>query len=156
MNGLGDKEMINMLYDAGSKNVEIDLIVRGICKLRSEMPFSNNIRVTRIVDRFLEHSRIFAFYNDGDWEVYISSADLLTRNLRRRVESAIPIFNKELINEIIDILKIQLNDNTKAKWVDKNSNNINKEITDDKILYRAQIDTYLYLQKKSMMGGLLS
>lgn len=152
MNGLSDKEMIDMLYNAGDKNVEIDLIVRGICKLRPEKPFSKNIQITRIVDRFLEHSRIYAFYNDGDWEVYISSSDLLTRNIRRRVESIIPVYDKKLIKEIISILKIQLKDNTKAKFLDKDINNIDKKPETGDNLYRAQIDTYLYLQKKTLMG----
>ncbi len=152
MNGLGDKEMIDMLYNAGEKNVNIDLIVRGICKLRPGKPFSKNIQITRIVDRFLEHARIYAFYNDGNWEVYISSSDLLTRNIRRRVESIIPIYNKQLINEIISILKIQLKDNTKAKFLDIDINNIDKNFKEGDNLFRAQIDTYLYLQKKTLMG----
>ncbi|MCF6365338.1 MAG: polyphosphate kinase 1 [Bacteroidales bacterium] len=151
MNGLGDKEIIDMLYDASSENVNIDLIVRGICKLRPGMPYSKNIKITRIVDRFLEHSRIYAFYNSGNWEVYISSSDLLTRNLRRRVEALIPVCNKELINEIIELLQIQLKDNTKAKFLDNQINNINKKIKKNSPLYRAQIDTYLYLQKKTLM-----
>lgn len=152
MNGLSDKEMIDMLYKAGDNNVDIDLIVRGICKLRPGKPYSNNIKITRIVDRFLEHSRIYAFYNEGEWEVYISSSDLQTRNIRRRVESIIPICDKELIKEIISILKIQLKDNTKAKFLDKDINNIDKKIEKGDNLFRAQIDTYLYLQKKTLMG----
>ncbi len=151
MNGLGDKEIIDMLYDASSENVNIDLIVRGICKLKPGMPYSENIKITRIVDRFLEHARIYAFYNNGDWEVYISSSDLLTRNIRRRVEALIPVYNKELIKEIIDILHIQLQDNTKAKFLDSEIKNIDKISEKNSPLYRAQIDTYLYLQKKTMM-----
>ncbi|NPA44324.1 MAG: polyphosphate kinase 1, partial [Chlorobi bacterium] len=141
MNGLGDKEVINLLYNASLNNVKIDLIVRGICKLKPQMEYSKNIKVTRIVDRFLEHSRIFAFYNNGDWEVYISSSDLLTRNIRRRVELVTPIENKVLKEEIIDILNIQLKDNTKAKFLDENGNNIDKKIEDKNSLFRAQIDT---------------
>ncbi len=152
MNGLGDKEIIDTFYNASLNNVSIDLIVRGICKLKPQMKYSKNIKVTRIVDRFLEHSRIFAFYNNGDWEVYISSSDLLTRNIRRRVELITPIEDKKLKDEIIDILKIQLKDNTKAKFLDKNGNNVDKKVIDKKILYRAQIDTYLYLQKKNLMN----
>jgi polyphosphate kinase len=152
MNGLGDKEMINLLYDADKKGVEIDLIVRGICKLRAGKPFSENIKVTRIVDRFLEHSRIYAFYNNGEWDVFISSSDMLTRNIRRRVESTVPIYNDDLKKEIIDLLEIQLKDNTKAKFLDKDMNNVDKDVDGSDNLYRAQIDTYLYLQKKSLMG----
>ena len=149
VNGLGDKEMIDMLYDAGNKGVKIDLIVRSICKLRPGMPFSQNITVTRIVDRFLEHSRIYAFYNDGNREVYISSSDFLTRNLRRRVEAAVPIYNTELINEIFDILELQLRDNTKAKFLDSCINNIDKEVSEKTKQYRAQSDIYNYLKEKN-------
>jgi len=152
MNGLGDKEIIDILYDASIQNVKIDLIVRGICKLKPQLEYSKNIKITRIVDRFLEHSRVFTFYNSGDWEVYISSSDLLTRNIRRRVELVTPIENIELKKEIIDILKIQLKDNTKAKFINSDGYNIEK-IKDKKAsLYRAQVDTYLYLQKKNLMG----
>jgi polyphosphate kinase len=152
MNGLGDKEMIDILYEAGEKNVKIDLIVRGICRLRPCLPFSENIQITRIVDRFLEHSRIYAFYNDGDWDVYISSSDLMERNIRRRIETTIPIYHKKLRKEIIEILKIQLKDNTKAKFLDHNINNIDKKRSTSGISYCAQIDTYLFLEKKSLMG----
>ncbi len=148
MNGIGDKEMIDYLYQASSENVDIELIVRGICKLKPRMPYSKNIKITRIIDRYLEHSRIYAFYNSGEWEVYISSSDLLTRNLRRRVEMMVPIYDKELINEIIDILHIQLRDNTKAKFLDENINNIKKERKNNSKKYRAQVDTYTYLKEK--------
>ncbi len=153
MNGLEEKEKIEALYAASSAGVKIDLIVRGICCLRPGMEFSKNIQVTRIVDRYLEHSRIFAFYNDNNWEVYISSADLMTRNLRRRVEAGIPIYNKKIKREVIDLLEIQLKDNTKAKFLDKNINNIDKVRNENEELYRAQVDTYLYLQKKTLIGG---
>ena len=152
MNGLGDKEIIDMFYKSSLNNVKIDLIVRGICKLKPQIEYSKNISVTRIVDRFLEHSRIFAFYNSGNWEVYISSSDLLTRNIRRRVELVTPIEDKDLKSEIIKILKIQLQDNTKAKFLDKNGQNIDKKIHKNSPLYRAQIDTYLHLQKKNLMN----
>jgi len=152
MNGLGDKEIIDIFYDASLNNVNIDLIVRGICKLKPQIEYSKNINVTRIVDRFLEHARIFIFYNEGDWEVYISSSDLLTRNIRKRVELVTPIENKALKEEIIDILQIQLQDNTKAKFIDGNGNNVDKKIKKNSSLFRAQIDTYLYLQKKNLMN----
>ena len=152
MNSLEERNIIDSLYNASLKDVEIDLIVRGICCLRPNMAFSKNIKVTRIVDRFLEHSRIFAFYNDGNWEVYISTADIMNRNLHRRVEIAVPIYDKRLIEEIIDILQIQLADNTKAVFLDKNICNIPKIAKTGKAANRAQIDTYLYLQKKYLMS----
>ncbi len=147
VNGIGDKEIIEMLYEAGMQGVKTDLIVRGICKLRPNMPFSKNITITRIIDRFLEHSRIYAFYNQGDWEIYLSSSDLLTRNLRRRIEVAFPIYHKTHIKEIIDILQMQLRDNVKAKILDENINNTDKEKSS--VEYRSQTDIYNYLKEKN-------
>ena len=106
MNGLHDQNMINELYNASENGVEIDLIVRGICCLVPNRPFSANIRVTRIVDMFLEHSRIWYFYNDGEEELFLTSADWMRRNLNRRIETAFPILNAEIKRNIIDILNI--------------------------------------------------
>ncbi len=152
VNGLQEEEVIEKFYEAGQAGVETDLIVRGICRLRSGKEFSKNIKVTRIVDRFLEHSRIFAFYNGGDWKVYLSTADLMNRNLKRRVEIAVPIFDKDLASEIVDLLHIQLKDNTKAKHLDEDINNIDIPLQDGEMKYRAQIDSYIYLQRKALMG----
>lgn len=91
MNGLHDQNMINELYNASENGVEIDLIVRGICCLVPNRPFSANIKVTRIVDMFLEHSRIWYFYNDGEEELFLTSADWMRRNLNRRIETAFPL-----------------------------------------------------------------
>ena len=96
MNGLHDQNMINELYNASENGVEIDLIVRGICCLVPNRPFSANIKVTRIVDMFLEHSRIWYFYNDGEEELFLTSADWMRRNLNRRIETAFPILNAEI------------------------------------------------------------
>ena len=111
MNGLHDQHMIEELYHASEAGVEIDLIVRGICCLVPNRPFSANIKVTRIVDMFLEHSRIWYFYNDGEEELFLTSADWMRRNLNRRIETAFPILNAEIKRNIIDILNIQLQDN---------------------------------------------
>ena len=85
--------------------------MRGICCLVPNQPYSANIKVTRIVDMFLEHSRIWYFYNDGAEELYLTSADWMRRNLSRRIETAFPIWDPEIKRSIIDILKIQLQDN---------------------------------------------
>jgi polyphosphate kinase len=153
MNSLEEVSVIEKLYEAGSKGVKIDLLIRGICCLRPNMPFSPNIRVIRIVDRFLEHSRIFAFYNNNKWEVYISSADLMTRNLHRRIECAAPILDQKLKKELMDFLQIQLSDNTSARLLDERCNHIEIPLKEDDKRFRAQIDTYLYLEKKFLMGG---
>ena len=123
MNGLHDKNMIDKLYQAGQEGVDIDLIVRGICCLVPGEPFSPNIKITRLVDMFLEHSRIWYFYNDGKEDLYLTSADWMQRNLNRRIETAFPILDSGLKKRIIDILDIQLKDNTKACWIGKDLQN---------------------------------
>ncbi len=118
MNSLVDVEMISALYAASQKGVQIDLIIRGMCCLRPGMPgLSENIRVMSIVGRFLEHSRIFYFQNgnDHDEEIYIGSADWMTRNLDRRIEVIVPIREPALCNSLKkDVLELLLTDNVQA------------------------------------------
>ncbi|WP_084281362.1 RNA degradosome polyphosphate kinase [Alkaliphilus transvaalensis] len=119
MNSLVDKEIIKALYQASIEGVEIHLIVRGICCLRPSIPqISENIKVRSIVGRFLEHSRIYYFYNNGEEEVYMSSADLMPRNLDRRIEVLFPIEDFKIKKRIINILFIELMDNVKARILD--------------------------------------
>jgi polyphosphate kinase len=117
MNALVDAQVIKALYRASQAGVSIDLIVRGICCLRPGVPgTSENIRVISIVDRFLEHARIFHFGNGGKGEVYLSSADWMPRNFQRRVEVMFPVEDEGLRDRVIDeILKIALRDNVKAR-----------------------------------------
>jgi polyphosphate kinase len=117
MNALVDPDMIRLLYRASRMGVRIDLLVRGVCCLRPGLPgVSENIRVTSIVGRFLEHSRIFYFRNGGKEEIYLGSADLMPRNLNRRVEILFPVENEELRERIRDeILTDYLMDNVKAR-----------------------------------------
>lgn len=147
MNGLHDQNMINELYNASENGVEIDLIVRGICCLVPNRPFSANIRMTRIVDMFLEHSRIWYFYNDGEEDLFLTSADWMRRNLNRRIETAFPILNAEIKQCIIDILKIQLQDNVKACLIDEHLHN-NFKRDDNPVKVRAQLAIYEYLKNK--------
>lgn len=115
MNALDDRQIIDALYEASAVGVEVDLIVRGICRLRPGLPGrSETIRVISIVGRFLEHARIFFFANGGSPEYYLSSADWMTRNLDSRVEAAVPIENPRLQEEVGAILDLQLADNVKA------------------------------------------
>ena len=109
--------MIKLLYEASQVGVHIDLLVRGICGLRPGLPgVSDNIRVVSIVGRYLEHSRIYYFLNGGDEEVYMGSADLMPRNLNRRVEVIFPVEEINLIRYIRDqILETYLSDNIKAR-----------------------------------------
>ncbi|MEQ8468732.1 polyphosphate kinase 1 [Coleofasciculus sp. E1-EBD-02] len=115
MNSLVDPKIIATLYEASQAGVQIDLIVRGICCLRpGVVGVSDNIRVVSIVGRFLEHSRIYYFYNQGDEEVYIGSADWMRRNLDRRVEAITPIEDPEIIKDLQEILAIMMADNRQA------------------------------------------
>ncbi len=116
MNALVDPELIRALYAASAKGVKIDLIIRGICCLRPGIPhLSENIRVISIVGRFLEHSRIFYFRNAGNEEIYIGSADWMTRNLDRRIEVVAPVDSPELLATLRDdVLELCLRDNVQA------------------------------------------
>jgi len=117
INRLADKEMIEKLYEASQAGVKIDLIVRGICMLRPGVPgLSENIAVRNIIGRFLEHSRVFYFANDGDEDVYIGSADLMSRNLKHRIEVVVPISAPELKHYLKNVLlTAYLRDNVKAR-----------------------------------------
>lgn len=147
MNGLHDQNMIDALYAASEQGVEIDLIVRGICCLVPNQPYSKNIKITRIVDMFLEHARIWYFYNDAQENLYLTSSDWMRRNLSRRIETAFPILDKNIKKEIIDILYIQLKDNVKACLIDDNlQNKFKKDDNSEKV--RAQVAIYDYLRSK--------
>jgi polyphosphate kinase len=118
MNGLADHSLIEELYEASGAGVRIDLIVRGICCLRPEVPgLSDNIRVISIVDRFLEHARIFYFENAGELEYLLASADWMPRNLDRRVEIAFPVLDPGLQAKVREVLEIQLADTVKARRI---------------------------------------
>ena len=117
MNALVDERCIDALYEASQAGVKVDLVVRGICSLRPQVEgLSENIRVISIVGRFLEHARIYYFHNNGEYEIYLGSADLMPRNLRRRVESLFPVEDEVIKANIMEkIVDIQLKDNVKAR-----------------------------------------
>ncbi len=148
INSLVDNKMIKKLYKAGKEGVKIKLIIRGICSLIPGVRgFSENIEVVSIVDRFLEHSRIFVFCNDGDEKYYISSADWMSRNLDRRIEAACPIYDKNIQAELRDFLNIQLRDNTRARVINEAQDNQYKKEPENPPV-RAQIDYYNFLKEK--------
>ena len=115
MNALEDPQMIRLLYRASQAGVKVELLVRGLCCLRPLVNgFSDNIRVTSIVGRFLEHSRVYYFRNQGNEEIYLGSADLMRRNLTHRVEILFPVGNTKLVRRLKDILDLQLADERKS------------------------------------------
>ncbi|MBY9082089.1 polyphosphate kinase 1 [Paenibacillus sp. HN-1] len=139
MNSLSNQQVIDDLYEANAAGVTIDLIVRGVCCLRPGVPdLSEHITVRSIVDRFLEHSRIYYFENGGEPEVYMSSADWMTRNLTRRVELMCPVKDKEAREQVVEILRISLRDNLKSSFLTPSGN---YERPDDKEApYRSQFE----------------
>jgi polyphosphate kinase len=118
MNSLVDRTLIEELYAASQVGVRVDLIVRGICCLRPGIPgLSDRIRVISIVDRYLEHARVFYFHNGGHSEYWLASADWMPRNLDHRVEIAFPVLDPRLQSEIREVLEVQLTDTTKAREI---------------------------------------
>ena len=147
VNNLVDFQLIDQLYRASQVGVKIRLLVRGMCALKPGMPkLSDNIRVISIVDRFLEHSRVMVFHNEGDPKVLISSADWMTRNLDHRVEVSVPIYSDKLKQMIIGTLELQFNDRAKARVVDIEQKNGYVKRGNRKKL-RSQIAIYDYLKQ---------
>ncbi len=148
MNSLVDKDMITKLYEASQAGVKITLIVRGICSLVTEVQgFSDNIKAYSIVDKYLEHARVFIFCNNGDEKIFITSADWMSRNLDSRSEVAVPIYNLEVKKQIKDIINIQLSGNTKVRILDRLQQNfyITPKLGEKRI--RVQDEIYNYLKK---------
>ena len=138
MNSLCDAGIIEALYEASAAGVKIKLVVRGICCLKVGIPgISENIEVRSIVGNFLEHSRIFAFWNDGDEEIYMGSADWMPRNLDRRVEILFPVLDDDLKKEVKHILEVELSDNMKAHVL-KSDGNYEKIDKRGKVLVNSQ------------------
>ncbi len=149
MNSLQDRAMILKLYEAHNAGVKIQLVIRGICSLiPGEKGLSENIEAYSIVDRFLEHSRIFIFHNNGKKDLYLSSADWMTRNLSYRIETAFPIYDPDIRKEVLDYMDIQLRDNVKARILDGELSDQYRENTSD-ISVRAQTEMYFYLKRKT-------
>jgi polyphosphate kinase len=151
INNLVDEEIIGKLYQASNAGVKIQLIVRGTCALIPGIPGqSDNIEVYSIVDRFLEHSRIFVFHNNGDELFFISSADWMTRNLDYRVEVAAPVYNESLKKELKNIVSFALRDNVKARVVNQKQNNAFRKGNGSKP-FRSQIELHKYYAEKEKM-----
>ena len=146
LNNITDWEVINNLYEASSAGVNIKLIIRGMNSLVPGLKeISENIKAIGIVDRFLEHSRFMIFHNGGKEDVYITSADLMTRNIDHRIEVTCPVFDKNIKNELKNIFEIQWKDNVKARKLDASLSN--KFVKPGKKEIRSQVEVYNYLRK---------
>ena len=147
MNSLEDRRMIQKLYEASEAGVKVRLIIRGICCLVPGVEgLSSNIEVTSIVDRFLEHARVYIFANGGNEEMYLASADFMTRNLDRRVEVVFPIKDDSARAEIRKVIDLQLEDNVKARIIDEHQTNSFVPRLPGEKAVRSQKDAYLYFK----------
>lgn len=149
LNNITNHPLIDKLYEASQAGVKVKMIVRGICCLIPGVKgMSENITVLSVVDKFLEHPRVFIFENGGDNKIYLSSADFMTRNIENRVEVACPVYDKELQQQILDTFNISWNDNTKGRIVNQNPQNkmIRPKKGDTQV--RSQWMTYDYYKNK--------
>lgn len=156
MNSLSDYEIIDKLYDASNAGVKIKLQVRGICSLIPGVKgMSENIEAISIVDNFLEHSRSFIFCNNNEPEVFISSADFMTRNLDGRVEVTCPIYDEDCKNQIINSFNVGWKGNVKARFHSEKLDNIYRKRKENEPVFRAQFETYNYFlnQNKDVLNS---
>lgn len=148
MNSLTDYKMIDKLYEASREGVKIQLVIRGICCLIPGVEgMSENIEAISIVDNYLEHSRVYIFGNNGQPEVFISSADFMTRNLDERVEVTCPVYDEDIKKELIDTFEIGWKGNVKARLHSENLENRYRKRPEEKV-FRAQLETYNYYRDK--------
>jgi len=146
LNSLEDERMIKKLYEASAAGVKVNMIVRGICCLIPGVKqMSENIKGISIIDRFLEHDRVYMFHNGGNEKIYLSSADWMKRNLSRRIEVAFPVYNEELKNTIKHILNIKLHDNVKARVIDEKQTNT-YVLSDSTSGHRSQYEIYEFMK----------
>ena len=151
LNSLVDREMIDKLYEASTAGVKIQMVIRGICSLVPQVKgLSENINVISIVDKYLEHSRIFIFGNAGKERFFLSSADWMIRNLDNRVEVAVPIYDPEIQEELKTFLHIQFKDNVKARIINNKHDNKFRKALKNEVPVRAQHDIYNFLKNKSL------
>ncbi len=149
LNSLSDEDLIMKLDEAAKAGVKIKMIIRGICCMYTEnKKFKKKLNAISIVDEYLEHARVMIFHHDGKEKVFISSADWMVRNIDHRVEAGCPILDKDIRQELKDILNIQLEDNVKARTLDDQLNN-DYVIPGNGKKIRSQIETYNYLLKKT-------
>ncbi|MEE9371768.1 MAG: polyphosphate kinase 1 [Saprospiraceae bacterium] len=147
MNSLQDEGMIRKLYEASQEGVKINLIIRGICSIVGGMPeYSDNIDALSIVDRYLEHARIFIFIYAQEKHYYISSADWMYRNLHRRIEMITPVYDETIQQHLQELVNIQIRDNVKSRSLNHTELNTYRTSESD-LLTQAQIETYYYIKR---------
>lgn len=147
LNSISSYKMIDKLYEASRAGVKIQMIVRGICSLVPGIKgMSENIEVVSIIDKFLEHTRLYMFCNNNDDKVYISSADWMTRNVDNRVEVSCPIYQEDIKQELLDVFDICWSDNVKARTIDSSQSNAYRR--DNNVKVRAQFALYDYFKNK--------
>jgi polyphosphate kinase len=152
LNNLVDEDIIHKLYQASNEGVDVRLNIRGMMALKPEYANNSNpIQAICIIDQFLEHSRSYIFCNNGDEKIYISSADLMSRNLDRRIEVACPIYDKQLKAEIRKMWDLQWVDNCSVRLWDNNLLNLMRTPGDDEQPLRAQTEFYRFLKEKSQL-----
>ncbi|MCH7773832.1 MAG: polyphosphate kinase 1, partial [Bacteroidetes bacterium] len=146
LNSLEDRKMIKKLYEASQAGVKIRIIVRGICCLiPGKKGLSENISVISIVDRFLEHARIYVFHNNGEKLMFVASADWMRRNLSRRIEVGFPILDKKVKAQLLKLIDLQWIDNTKARKIDAAQKD-NYKTSRRKKKIRSQYEIYNYIK----------
>jgi polyphosphate kinase len=148
LNNLEEEVLIEKLYEASQAGVKVDLVIRGICRLKPGVAgLSEHITVRRIVDRYLEHGRIFIFQNGNNPEIYMGSADWMSRNIYRRIEVCFPVYDRELKKELISIMQLQLDDNISAVEVDASGTNSPLKIPQEQQVH-AQYEIYQLIKKQ--------
>lgn len=152
VNHITDRALVEKLYEASAAGVKVDLVVRGNCSLVTGVPgISDNIRINGIIDRYLEHSRIFIFANGGDERYYIGSADWMPRNLDNRIEVITPVYDKEIQNDLKRIVEYGLRDTAKGRIVDGSGENLPWQ-TDEEGLFRSQDELYKLAVKETIVN----
>lgn len=151
LNNLEERTLISKLYEASNAGVKIDLIVRGICCLVPGVAgMSEHITVTRIVDRFLEHGRVFIFHNNGNNDTWLGSSDWMNRNIYRRIEVCFPVYDKTIKEELMQMIQLQLSDNVQAVYIDNDLNNVIKPLKEEVVQSQQAIAQFLTERAKTV------
>jgi polyphosphate kinase len=157
LNNLEERRLIGKLYEASNAGVHINLIVRSICCLVPGVEnMSEHITVTRIVDRYLEHGRIFIFHNNGSNDMWLGSSDWMNRNIYRRIEVCFPVYDVAIKEEIMQMIQLQLNDNVQAVYIDSDLNNVAKPLNGEPVQSQQAIAQFLSERENEIKGTMIN